>query len=124
MVGMAMAFMTNDRGSAMSKIGPREAQLRAMREAQFEERQERRQPAKPVPPPETVISASSAAPVTNVTNRRNVTNQRAGSVTNRPASLTDKARVIRWRAANPERYRTYMRNLMRKIRAEQKEPAA
>jgi hypothetical protein len=114
---MAMAFMTNDRGSAMSKIGPREAQLRALKEARYEERQQRlrqiTQPAEPV------------APVTNrqsVTN--NVTNQRAGTVTNRPAAPSDKARVARWRAANPERYRTYMRNLMREIRAKQKEAAA
>jgi hypothetical protein len=90
----------------MSKIGPREAQLRALKEARYEERQQRlrqiTQPAEPV------------APVTNVTN----------SVTNRPAAPSDKARVARLRAANPERYRTYMRDLMRKIRAETKEATA
>jgi hypothetical protein len=102
----------------MSKIGPREAALRAMREAQFEERQQRHQPAKRVPRPETVSHASSVAPATNVTN------QRAGGVTNRPAAPSDKARVARWRAANPERYRTYMRDLMRKIRAERREAPA
>jgi hypothetical protein len=99
----------------MSKLGPREAQLRAMREAHFEERQQRRQPAKFVAPPETVSNASYA-PVTDVTNKRNVTN--------RPAAPSDKARVARWRAANPERYRTYMRELMRKLRAETKEATA
>jgi hypothetical protein len=44
------------------------------------------------------------------------------SVTNkrRTGTGSDKARVARWRAASLERYRDYMRDLMRKRRAEAK----
>jgi hypothetical protein len=49
-----------------------------------------------------------AAPEQSVTNTK-------PSVTN---TVTNKARVVRWRNQNPERYRTYQRNLMRKRRAE------
>ena len=83
------------------KLGIREAQQRAMREARFQ-----RQPAaKPA--------------VTNVTN---VTN----GVTNTPsiAAANDKARVARWRAKNPEHYRTYMREFMQRLRAERRKAAA
>jgi hypothetical protein len=96
---------------AMSKLGPREAQLRALKETRYEERQQRRQPAKPVPRPKTVNNASSVAPVTN-----SVTN----AITNSTQSSTAKAHVFRWRAANPDRYRIYMRDLMRRLRAERR----
>jgi hypothetical protein len=50
--------------------------------------------------------------VTNVTNKP-VTNNETVSVTN----ASDIDRVLRWRAANRDRYRTYMRDLMRRRRA-------
>lgn len=80
----------------MAKLGPREAQIRALREAQFREQPQRQR---------------SQAPVTNVTNRPSIT------------ALNDKARVTRWRAKNPDRYRTYMRDLMRRLRAERRKAA-
>lgn len=46
-------------------------------------------------------SPNAAKPVTN-------------SVSNKAA---DKSRVAKWRAANPEAYRAYMREYMRKRRA-------
>jgi hypothetical protein len=62
--------------------------------------------------PSSVTNAPK--PVTNVTNTPLVT------VTNKPTSSAagDVARVMRWRAANPARYRTYQRDLMRRRRAE------
>jgi hypothetical protein len=80
-------------------------QLRALREARYAERGF-------VPDAETV---SYAKPVTNTISVTNsVTNK-----TRRPAEI-GKDRVARWRAANPDRYRTYMRDLMRRLRAEAK----
>jgi hypothetical protein len=65
-------------------------------------------------PPKAMANGVASRFVTNVTNT--VTNKR------RPATI--KTRVARWRAANPERYRDYMRGLMRKLRAASKEAVA
>jgi hypothetical protein len=68
--------------------------------------------------------AASLAPVTNVTNTAvtNVTNERSSPPlvtdnSSRRRIVSDKARVIRWRAKNPEHYRMYMADYMRKWRA-------
>lgn len=47
-----------------------------------------------------VASPNTAKPVTNVSNK-----------------AADKSRVAKWRTANPEAYRAYMREYMRKRRA-------
>jgi hypothetical protein len=84
-------------------------QIRALREVQYAERETA--PAS--------MPVSYAKPVTNTVSVTNsVTNNRS------PGAGDAKTRVARWRAANPERYRTYMRNLMRTIRAKQKEAHA
>lgn len=82
-------------------------QLRALRERQHEEYERR-------------LADNS---VTN-TPSESVTNQ-GDDVTNAPrkSAVNGSARVRRWRAANPERYRAYMRDLMRRRRAAKKEPA-
>lgn len=80
-------------------------QIRALRESRHAEREF-------APAAETV---SYARPVTNAVS---VTNSVINK-TRRPAQ-SDKVRVARWRAANPDRYRTYMRDLMRRLRAEAK----
>lgn len=77
----------------------RELELRALREAQWQ--------SQAVP-----NSVTNSPPVT-VTNKLPVTNTPA--VTN----AGDVERVLRWRATNRDRYRDYMRDLMRERRAKE-----
>ena len=101
----------------MSKIGPREAQLRVLKEARYEERQQRQrqitQPAAPVPPPDKPMANHMA----NASHMANKDMANATHRGNRSGSST-------YRYRNADQRRTYMRNLMRKIRAEQKEATA
>jgi hypothetical protein len=87
-----------------------------MRETRFLEAQERAAAMQAPSPPKPTANGVANRFATNATNT--VTNKR------RPATLTDKTRVALWRAANPERYRDYMRGLMRKLRAASKEAVA
>ena len=96
----------------MTKLGPREAQQRALREARFEERQRERQVPKavslPLPAPAASPNALRASP-----NR-----------TAAPSPNTAYARNLRWRTKNRHRYNATMRDLMRKLRAVAKEATA
>jgi hypothetical protein len=109
----------------MGKLGPVETQQRALREAQFEERQRQRKvqeaPNRPAENSARPTMASSADVAASL-----VTNSVTNAITNSPniaAAAKSKARILRWRAKNPDHYRSYMRDLMRKIRAERRKAA-
>jgi hypothetical protein len=104
-IGMVMAFMTNDRGGAMSKIGPREAQLRALKEARYEERQQRQR--------QSHETARQCSPSPNAL-------QASPNTTATPSPNKAYARSLRWRIKNRDRYNATMRDLMRRLRAEAK----
>lgn len=55
-----------------------------------------------------------AVPVANTVTNQSVSNQ---SVSNSVSNSLDGLRVTNWRKANPDRYREYMREYMRKRRA-------
>jgi hypothetical protein len=98
----------------MGKLGPVEAQQRALREARFEERQRERQVPKTVglPLPAPIAPAASPNALRASPNR-----------TAAPSPNTAYARNLRWRIKNRDRYNATMRDLMRKIRAERKAAA-
>jgi hypothetical protein len=109
----------------MGKLGPVETQQRALREAQFEERQRQRKvqeaPNRPAENSARPTMASSADVAASL-----LTNSVTNAITNSPntAAAKSKARILRWRAKNLDHYRSYMRDLMRKIRAERRKAAA
>jgi hypothetical protein len=96
----------------MSKIGPREAQLRALKEARYEERQQRLrqlpQPAAPVPPPDKPMA-------NNMANTSHMANRDMANRSMKPRSLAAGTTTYRYR--NADQRRSYMRDLMRKKRA-------
>jgi hypothetical protein len=106
-------------GNAMGNLGPREAQLRALKEARYEERQQRLrqlpQPGSPVPPPDKPMA-------NNMANTSHMANRDMANRSMKPRSLAAGATTYRYR--NADQRRTYMRNLMRTIRAKQKEAHA
>jgi hypothetical protein len=63
------------------------------------------------------VTNSPAKPITNSITNAPITN----SITN---SVDPVARSLAWRTSNPERYRTYMRDYMRRYRERKKKPAA
>ena len=71
--------------------------------------------------PRPVTNVTNSEPVTNkpVSNKRpRVSNRKPVPEVSKAGVKKDQDRVQRWRAKNRERYNAYMRELMRKRRAE------
>lgn len=97
----------------MKKLGPREAQLRALREAQFEERQRQARKPATVSTPETPHRETETA--------RSLINETP--LINAPLLTANARWQSTWRKTHPDLNRKRAREGMQKLRARRKAAA-